>query len=312
MKTTIYLILISILVFSCKNSENSLELVGWGDSMMKGAGGERSILEVISEELGGVEYTNYGVGGLKSNSIAVLQGGLPLKIVLENNEIKKDEVSNIIYYNIDPFNFQTKPFRSGHILGIQGKIERLFEKEEKKKTLGYNFSADDIDKTIQVADTTVFEFDDAVIKKNAITIIWSGRNDRKSGGKNRLYKIRDNIQAMIDHLDARSKERLLILSVCNGIGDKEFKGSNAHTNVRGLNEVLKDSFKEYFVDVRTYMINKAIYDLGLEPTAQDLEDIKKDCIPRSLLKDNVHFNTLGYEATGKYLAEIIRKKGWID
>ena len=59
------------------------------------------------------------------------------------------------------------------------------------------------------------------------------------------------------------------------------------------------------------MVQNAIYDMETTPTEIDLEDIKKDCIPRSFLKDNVHFNTLGYEAAGKYVANIIKDKGWM-
>jgi lysophospholipase L1-like esterase len=59
------------------------------------------------------------------------------------------------------------------------------------------------------------------------------------------------------------------------------------------------------------MVQDAIYDMEITPSQQDLEDMKKDCIPRSLLNDNVHFNTFGYEAAGKYVAQVIKEKGWI-
>ena len=108
-----------------------------------------------------------------------------------------------------------------------------------------------------------------------------------------------------------AKNHYLVLSICNGIADKEAKGSTAHTNITRLNTVLEEAFGDHFVDIRRYMIDQAIYDMGMTPTLQDLEDIQKDCIPRIFLNDNVHFNTLGYEATGKFLANIIKEKGWI-
>ena len=117
---------------------------------------------------------------------------------------------------------------------------------------------------------------------------------------------------MVDHLGENAKKHYLVLSICNGIADREYKGSNAHTNIIRLNTVLKETFGEHFVDVRDYMVHKAIYDMDMTPTPQDLEDIKKDCIPRSFLKDNVHFNTLGYEATGKFVAKVIKEKGWVE
>ncbi|WP_299675359.1 SGNH/GDSL hydrolase family protein [uncultured Dokdonia sp.] len=304
-----YFLLLFILCFisSC-DTLKPVKLVGWGDSMMKGSGGEFSILEVISDELD-IKHKNFGVGGLKSNSIALLQGGKPMRLVFKDQEIKKSGSSEIIYYDTEPINFQTEQYREGFINEIEGKIERFSEIENPKKTLGYTFTASNLKEDLLVKDTLNFTFKNGIAYANTWTIIWAGRNDKKSGDA--IYKTRDNIQAMIDHLGENAKKHVLVLSICNGIADKESIGSNAHTNITRLNTVLKESFGAHFIDIRSYMIHKAIYDMGMTPTPQDLEDIKKDCIPRSFFKDNVHFNTLGYEATGKYIAKVIKEKGWI-
>ena len=310
MRNTVLVVLIIVFVACKKDKHPPLEIVGWGDSMMKGAGGEQSILEVLSKEFGGVEYTNFGVGGLQSSSIAVLQGGLPLELVFDKKNIGIWGKATTTYYNILPFNGSTKKYRRGRLNTANGKLIRNENKENPKKTESFTFRKNISLESLELKDTLIFKFDNAILKNKALTIIWAGRNDKKAGDF--IYQTRDNIQAMINHLDLESRERLLILSICNGIGDKEYKGSNAHTNITRLNALLEDSFGEYFIDIRTYMVNNAIYDIGITPTEQDLEDISKDCIPRSLLNDHVHFNTLGYEATGKYLAQIIRDKGWIN
>ena len=98
---------------SCEQSEDTTRIVGWGDSMMKGSGGKKSILEVVTEELD-IPHENFGVGGLKSNNIAILQGGIPLQIVVENQEIKASKPTKVVYYNAEPINFQTKQFREGN------------------------------------------------------------------------------------------------------------------------------------------------------------------------------------------------------
>ncbi len=291
---------------SCKQSEKPIKIIGWGDSMMKGAGGKKSIMEVLSEELN-VPYENFGVGGLRSSNIAILQGGLPMRLVIKDHEIKQSEPSEITYVNIEPINFQTQQYREGRIQDIKGKLERL--SDENKKTLGYTFTAQNLEENVKTQDTVVFEFNNSLENNNEWTIIWAGRNDNKS--KNNVYNTRDNIQAMINHLGENAKKHYLILSVCNGIADKEGKGSGAHKNITRLNDVLKEAFGDHFIDVRSYMVNKAIYDIGITPESQDLEDMEKDCIPRRFLKDHVHFNTLGYEATGKYLAKVIKERMWI-
>lgn len=295
-------------VSSCNILRDTTQIVGWGDSMMKGSGGEASILEIISDELD-ITHKNFAVGGLRSNSIGVLQGGIPFKIIFENNVVKTDQSNTLAYYNIEPINFQTDQQREGTIDSILGSIERISDADDIKKTLGYTFTTDDLKENLSIKDTVVFSFNDALKYRDTWTIIWAGRNDKKAGDE--VYKTRDNIQAMIDYMGENAKNHYLVLSICNGIADKEAKGSGAHTNITRLNTVLEEAFGDHFIDVRSYMIHKAIYDMGMTPTSQDLEDIKKDCIPRVFLNDNVHFNTLGYEAAGKFLAKIIQEKGWI-
>ena len=293
-----FLLLFCVLFFvsSCDILSGPTKLVGWGDSMMKGSGGDASILEIISDELD-IAHKNFAVGGLQSNSIGVLQGGIPFKITFENNIIKTDQSHALTYYNIAPLNFQTDQQREGAIDSISGSIERVSNINEPKKTLGYTFTTDDLEENLSIQDTVVFTFNDAVKYRDTWTIIWAGRNDKKAGDA--IYTTRGHIQAMIDYMGENAKNHYLVLSICNGIADKEAKGSTAHTNITRLNTVLEEAFGDHFVDIRRYMID------------QDLEDIQKDCIPRIFLNDNVHFNTLGYEATGKFLANIIKEKGWI-
>lgn len=303
------LLLLSLFVVSsCEFLQKPAQMVGWGDSMMKGSGGELSILEVISDELD-ITSKNFGVGGLQSQNIAVLQGGIPFKMIFDKDQSLSSGESAIIWYNIEPINFQTEQYREGSIKEIQGKIKRLSHKTDKKNTIGYSFIPDNLKENIKFQDTVHFVFQDAQSHRNKFTIIWAGRNDKKSDDL--IYKTRDHIKAMYNHLGEEAKNHCLILSVCNGIADLEGTGSNAHKNIIRLNTVLEASFPNQFIDVRSYMVHQAIYDMGIEPTKQDLEDISKDAIPRRFLSDNVHFNSLGYEATGKYLARIINERGWI-
>lgn len=295
------LCLFAVLLTSCGHLGNEKpQIIGWGDSMMKGAGGEKSILEVMSDEL----------GGLKSKSIAVLQGGLPLKLKFDKEQLQFCDSATSVYHSDLLFNNQTAQYRSGTINGNAGKLFRNADTLNPARTESFTFKKGHTFQSLQLKDTVVFKFDDAIPRKDAITIIWAGRNDNKSSAH--IYQTRDNIQAMMDHLGAEVQKRTLIISICNGIGDKEFKGSVPHTQIEELNALLKDTFKEHFIDLRTYLVKEAIYDMGIKPTPQDLEDMAKDCIPRSFFFDHVHFNTLGYEAAGKYLAQVVKDKKWIN
>ena len=298
----------ALLVMSCSEQAKIGQISGWGDSMLKGAGGEKSVLEIISDELD-IPHNNFAVGGLKSNSIGVLQGGIPLLVTVEDNKIRASGNTPIIYYNIGPLNFQGKQDRVGFLRENKGTFKRIQDSDDKKITSGYVFEAENLSENMAVNDTLRFYFEDAMQHKNDWTIIWAGRNDSKAGDA--IFKTRDNIQAMLDYMGDDAREHCLILSVCNGIADKEGAGSSAYKNISRLNNLLRETFKEQFVDVRDYMVNQAIYDMDIELTEEDKSDMGKDAIPRRFLYDHVHFNTLGYEAAGKYLSKIIIERGWV-
>ena len=51
-----------------------------------------------------------------------------------------------------------------------------------------------------------------------------------------------------------------------------------------------------FIDARAYLIRYGLDDANITPTQQDLDNIKNNSVPKSLLidEDDVHFNQHGY------------------
>jgi hypothetical protein len=234
MKKILSILVLSILLFSC-STENSVEetkvlkIVGWGDSMMSGAGGEGiNIINVIAEKLNISEYYNFGVGGLTSENIAILQGGKPFEISLKNNTITG--IDSLTYYNTLPFNNQTHQFREGSLDGVNGTL--------KKEGNSFYFLSD---ASKPIAEKIVFKFKDSEQNKGAIVIIWAGRND---GGNLPTF---ENIKAMTKNNNA------YVLSVCNGV-DEGF-GTQSHTIITELNSQLKEFYGERFIDVREFLVN---------------------------------------------------------
>lgn len=266
-------ILLAMSLITCKRYTSDIVLVGWGDSMLKGSGGEHSIIEVMADKLN-IKHANYAVGGLSSESVAVLQGAIPLKVLVSNKIIKKNVSTKLDYYSAEPFNFLSEPYRNGKLAGIEGKLKRVFNEKDKRKTLGFEFEPKHLKEDITVNDTLVFTFDDAFIKDRTITIIWAGRNDKKDSIN--ALKTVSNIKAMVNNLPESSKDKYLILSVCNGISSREGRGTKAHAQIQALNNLLATTFTNHFVDIRSYLMHQAIYDLGEVPTYEDKMDIAKD------------------------------------
>ena len=92
-------------------------------------------------------------------------------------------------------------------------------------------------------------------------------------------------------------------------GDKNIIIITSHGN--GNSKIVKPIKKKYgkrLIDLKKYMSEKAIYDAiefdllpnnGEYPTNEDLERMDKNQTPKTLLKDGIHFNSIGYELLGR-------------
>lgn len=284
-------------------------VVGWGDSMMAGSGTEQSMTEYLSEFLNR-ETKNFGVGGITSEAVALLQGGTSFMLETEGGEIPKKGYVILHNMGIDPINKLTSSKRLGLLDGIPGELTRVYENEPPYETVHYIFYRGKREPKPDKKESVEFQFKDALEGRSSTAIIWTGRNDSKKGEE--IYKIRDNIQCMVDYLkptDGNAK-KVLILAICNGSSKKESKGAIPYNEIMALNNLLKDSFGNNFIDIRTYLVKNALKDLGLKPTPEDIKEIHADCIPKSLRSDEVHLNDNGNKAVAQFLAKMIIERGF--
>lgn len=292
--------------WSCQREKHMI--VGWGDSMMKGSGSDISILEVIEDELG-MSQRNFGEGGLWSSQVALLQGAHGLSLEAEANDIKPWGEIKLKIKGAQPFNSFGPQEYDGTLSDISGTLVRVHTEGDRTQTSHFEFkrSISFFDKAIDKPLT--FTFENAIDYNESMTIIWAGRNDDKSGDKN--TSIVDNLEEMVKHLSLEAQKRTLVLSICNARSSNEGKGTIPYERIITLNKIMQERLPEYYIDVRTYMVQKAIYDMGITPKPEDLAAIENDAIPDVFFKDHVHFNELGNIALGKYLSQVIRERDWI-
>ena len=304
-----------LFVYSCSSPKPVLDekpkrnISFWGDSMTAGAGGNGITMpDVVKDELKR-QIFNGGVGGISSTSIACLQGGLDFIIKLKDNKIQNKGADTITHYNIVPYIHTTNQTRFGSINGIKGTLTRAGNLVNPIVSDYFYFTRATVGEEIIVPSEGVkMYFDDAVNHRNDLAVIWSGRNDPKQDSH--IPTTIANIKSMINYLGKRNKQQYLIISVCNGSRQTEGIGSDIYSNIISLNNELQSNFGDNYIDLRKYMVERAIYDAEISPTIEDLKDIASDCIPKSLIYDNVHFNEIGYRMAGKYISKKIRNKDW--
>lgn len=288
----------------------SMNIACWGDSMTAGAGsgyGGGEPYPTTLAELSGRQVFNGGVGGTDSEQIACRQGALDFGLTLENGVIPASGVVKVTGWTIDPYNNQTNPSRTGTLAGVSGTITRIGVEGDPATVDYYEFTRDTSGSVVSVADGTPFIFDDAVDHVSDTVILWAGRNDSRNTRENRLDIINNNI-AVANHLKALNK-RFLILPISN-MRKEEGLGTSFYDDLMKVNRELEETFGHHFADLRTYMVERAIYDAGITPTQGDIEDMEADSVPQSLQSFTSHYNAAGYEQVAKFINRQLKAKGW--
>lgn len=111
-------------------------------------------------------------------------------------------------------------------------------------------------------------------------VFWAGRDDYKQRSDPEL-QILANIASMVNALTS-SPKRYLVLSVPNGDGIWDLKGTQDYNRIMALNSALAAAYPDHYLDIRSYLVSQ--YD----PTQPlDVFDYEHDVWPASLRAHNV-------------------------
>lgn len=145
-----------------------------------------------------------------------------------------------------------------------------------------------------------------VLYPSATSIIWAGRNDFN-------YDVKGNEASVLEHCKSSMLEwinslpgnnpQFAVVSVVNR--SAEGVGTAGYEGIIAFNEWLAETFPGRYIDVRSWMVNNAIYELGLEPTAADLAAMANDAPPPSIMDGGSHYT----KPVAPLLAEIF--KDWL-
>ena len=87
------------------------------------------------------------------------------------------------------------------------------------------------------------------------------------------------------------------------IGDTTQGETDEDGNYIGIGDTaweaaLREAYGDHFINMRTYLIENGLSDVGLMPTKSDLINYKKGNISKRLRSDWTHLNSMGYYAKG--------------
>ncbi|WP_229206805.1 SGNH/GDSL hydrolase family protein [Dyadobacter crusticola] len=264
-------------------------LAFFGDSLTIGAGGTTPYGNMVGEAFPGRPIVSDGIVGQVALSIAIRQGGTPLKISVQGgkfdgtNEIKVTKLNN--EFLSTPINYETYS-RTGTIVGVKCTITRTANDNGESYTI-----KPDAESTLDIPEGSIFELDDATRLRTATQILWYGRNNiTKGSAQDEILEALDSSIAFIEE-----PKRYLVVGMLQA--RPENRGTDRYNQVISINEKLASRYGSNYVPMTPPTADEMAA-INYTPTEQDLADIENMNFPTGMRPDDrsdeIHINDKGY------------------
>lgn len=270
----------------------------WGDSLTMGAGatiGSTDYPSILKTMLSSDwKVNNYGVGGQSAEQIALRMSAIPayvkpftVPVITEATDIPIELFSTGGYetnFGNSTFavgagtnNLTLGDFKGPLIVNSNGELcFRVF----------WNSKSKTYDRPLRI-------YPYSYNKRDEIAIIWVGTNN-----------IMDTPEHIIDVQKSMVNSLTTDKYIVVGLTAK-----NYFSDIANYNKLMYREFGEHFIDIRSYILNYGLSDVGITPTESDTTAIANGEMPPSLIYQDdgygVHFLPVGYQI----IASQIYKKG---
>lgn len=286
------------LVFSgSKYIKPSRNLWCLGDSLTAGAGGQITWREALPSLLTKSRIiTNWAIGGQTSTQIAARAGSYNTLLTLTGNQIPSSGAVSITARTVSLLTSQGTQSITGSLNGVAGTLAR-------DGSDNYTFTRTTSGTATYTAPNSPFIPD---IQQHDFDtfIIFLGRNN---------LSLPNDIIRDIDACVALQKtieKRFLIITPPNGgtlstgQSTSEGTGSSTLTNIKQVEDYVVQKYGDKVLKVRefSYQFNNG--------SADDLDDVAKETVPRSLRIDGVHWTTTFHAHVAQWVANQLNTRGW--
>jgi len=268
-------------------------IICWGDSLTVSLDNKSAFPDIL-RSLSGCEVINYGVESENTAMIAMREGGVRVNVKATVIPADAKLIPIFLRTENDGHVFFLDNGDGGvnpcSICGIEGNLQKL--------NGSYYFERSTKGERISVEEGTQFKtFAMQDASPDDILVIFAGTNDLPD-----TRSVRNIIDIEKKMIESAGCDKYIIIGLTYAGGIPE---------IDKVNEALENEFKEHFVDIRKYMLNYALNDLGITPTADDIADIKKGEIPSSLRKDYVHGNKHYHSVIGEQVYRRMMYLGYL-
>lgn len=289
------------------NPASRIQVSAMGDSLTNGysSGAAWALTDAwpakLQGALSGITVTNLGRSGATSSEVNFSVGA---KQMWFTGTVAASGSSTVATLQ-GQAGFQRQFDVVGTLGGVQGTMRRLIDGT-------FSFTRSTSGTAVALTAPTKFlptngnRFGD-------IVIIGIGRNDvtylGATMGDDVIRHVVASVQTLVESLIHQSK-RIVITGTITATNEPS--GSVNYNRITAINNWLKQLYPAYWLDIRRYLIDKAMTDLGLTATTDDQAKIASDTLPPSIMDDSIHYS----RATANILAlnqykPFLTEKGWI-
>ena len=316
-------------------SSQTIQVTNWGDSLTAGAGStnhnnQATVLESIKQkgypdldltESSNITYsimmqkllgdtykvTNCGVGGENINTIASRLGA-NIAYATEDFVLPQDETPVQIGTYSSKLNsawgVQVSPLLQGagnsvnpcYVQGIECTLKWTGSggsDEEGVYTLQRVIAGD---RSVNLSSKTPIIMSGSKLYRNTkLSVIWCWQN----GGYSSTDELIEKLDKIISHVGTSN---YLLVGLHSGTAESRAEQE----------ETLTKKYGDKFFNWREYASTNALYDFGLNPTEEDLTEMSKGSMPKTLLIDSVHLCAAGYAILGFKIIERFKNLGYVE
>lgn len=278
------------------SSQNSGEIVAWGDSLTAWGGYDTSYIAEVGR-LSGRTVHNNGVGGEPSNTIAARQGGLVMmvnNITIPASASERVVIATANSLLTDNTGKTVSVLRQGtgginpcYIKGVKGNLS-VSQSSASSNDYTLYFQRETNGNAVVINRSTPIITDGSLKRRNDIMVIFIGQN----GGYTDDNELISQIKAMVDFNTATRKEYVVL-----GLT------SSSASHRAPLEKAMTQAFGRRYINLRAYLSTYGMEDLGLTPTQNDLSAMEQGNVPPSMLLDTVHHTDATRQLIGRLVYE---------
>lgn len=264
------------------------KIVAFGDSLTRGYfGGTGWPLEdawpaKLGAKLPGVTVENLGYNGNTIDEVRLRTGAMDLWATPTGGAIPGEgpvtltTMQKIGFIDSNPFDI------TGFLGGVYGTLSRTAS--------GITFTRAAPGAGFTVAGPLKFNAG-RVDYSGQTAIIWAGRNDVSNDITGPESTVAEHVIAstleLVEWLTPRIKQ-VIVVGVTNRADEP--RGTARYNTIIEINERLAQLLPGKYMNVRSWLVERAIYDAGLTPTAADLDSISKDAPPPQIMDGGSHYS----------------------